>query len=367
MTKKSTQWRQNPRDCNTAATNSVIAEESACLEKDTLVPADFEEIYAALRRAIGRQKGFGLVFVRCIPAIVEPLIQRLETDIPHKRMQTLHLTEPIATFFDLVQSRLETEPFDTLFVTGIEKSLVEYIKPGIGGIGDYYKEDTVPRILGHLNMQRERFRDELGVGLVFFLPLFAKKYFIHRAPDFFDWRTGDFEFPAEPGMLAAASRQVWLSGDYEQYCQLSATERRTKILEIRELIAEQQQTPDQQQQLWFELGNLLIAGQQYEEAIASYDQALAVKPDKHEAWYNKACVYALQGNAPLALDHLQRAIELAPKKYRDMAKTDADFASLRDQPRFQALVTVDRGWRASVWCRQLIKVVAKLGSLPTVH
>ncbi|MEH2446474.1 MAG: tetratricopeptide repeat protein [Nostoc sp.] len=46
--------------------------------------------------------------------------------------------------------------------------------------------------------------------------------------------------------------------------------------------------------------------------IASYYQALKFKPDKHEAWYNKACSYALQGKIELALENLQQAINLSP-------------------------------------------------------
>jgi len=82
----------------------------------------------------------------------------------------------------------------------------------------------------------------------------------------------------------------------------------------------------------------LAADRQYEEAIASYDKALAVTPDQQAARYNKACCYALQGNADLALDNLQRAIELALDQCRELAKTDEEFANLRDDPRFQALL-----------------------------
>lgn len=90
--------------------------------------------------------------------------------------------------------------------------------------------------------------------------------------------------------------------------------------------------------IWNNRGLALVNLGRHEEAIASYDQALHLKPDYHAAWYNKACCYALQSNVELALEHLQRAIDLSPNKYRPMAKTDPDFASIRDDERFQTLV-----------------------------
>jgi tetratricopeptide (TPR) repeat protein len=75
-----------------------------------------------------------------------------------------------------------------------------------------------------------------------------------------------------------------------------------------------------------------------EEAIASYDKALEFKPDKHEAFYNKACCYALQSQIDQAIQNLQQAINLNPDKYREMAKTDSDFDSIRSHTRFQALI-----------------------------
>jgi len=77
----------------------------------------------------------------------------------------------------------------------------------------------------------------------------------------------------------------------------------------------------------------------FQEAIASYDKALEFKPDDDAAWYNKACCYALQNKIDLALGNLQQAINLNPDKYREMAKTDSDFDSLRENERFQALIT----------------------------
>lgn len=76
----------------------------------------------------------------------------------------------------------------------------------------------------------------------------------------------------------------------------------------------------------------------YEEAIASYDKALEFKPDDHSAVYNKACCYALQGNIEQTLENLQQAINLSPDEYREKAKTDSDFDSIRDDELFQALI-----------------------------
>ncbi len=72
-------------------------------------------------------------------------------------------------------------------------------------------------------------------------------------------------------------------------------------------------------------------------AIACYDAALEIKPDKHEALYNKACCYGLQGDADNAVQFLQAATTLDPEN-RDLAKTDTDFDPIRSDERFQALV-----------------------------
>ena len=76
----------------------------------------------------------------------------------------------------------------------------------------------------------------------------------------------------------------------------------------------------------------------WEEAIASLDKALEIKPDDDATFYTKACCYALHSQIDQAIHNLQQAINLNPEKYREMAKTDSDFDSIRSHTRFQALI-----------------------------
>jgi tetratricopeptide (TPR) repeat protein len=73
----------------------------------------------------------------------------------------------------------------------------------------------------------------------------------------------------------------------------------------------------------------------YDTARAILEDGLAQK--EHPALhYNLACVEALAGDAERALAELELAIDAAPR-FRESARTDDDFASLRDDPRFSAL------------------------------
>ena len=91
-------------------------------------------------------------------------------------------------------------------------------------------------------------------------------------------------------------------------------------------------------QAWHNRGIALYYLQRYSEAIKFYDKALEINPDYHQAWYNKACCYALQGKIELAIKNLDRAIKLNPKQYREIAETDSDFDKIRADVRFQALL-----------------------------
>ena len=53
--------------------------------------------------------------------------------------------------------------------------------------------------------------------------------------------------------------------------------------------------------------------------------------------YNVGCFYATAGKPALALDHLERAMELGMKNI-DWLLTDPDLVSVRDDPRFVAMV-----------------------------
>lgn len=122
---------------------------------------------------------------------------------------------------------------------------------------------------------------------------------------------------------------------------------------------------------WINRGSVLCELQRYQEALASYDRALELKPNCKEAWinrgncllkmgqqaeafenlqkaldisgdqagflYGKAFFAAILGENDQALEFLAESIELNPN-YKVFARTDSDFAALRDNPIFQKII-----------------------------
>ena len=128
------------------------------------------EEYQAVVRSLRRHKGFGLLFIECTPVGGEELITKIKKDLPQKKVSILSLENPITNLIERVQDFPNQETLNILFITGLEKSLVEYIRPGYGGKGDYYNLDTIPPILSHLNWQRENFRDQFRHLCFVFIP-----------------------------------------------------------------------------------------------------------------------------------------------------------------------------------------------------
>lgn len=87
---------------------------------------------------------------------------------------------------------------------------------------------------------------------------------------------------------------------------------------------------------WFAVAPLVKEGR-YDEAVAQMKQDESEHAN-HPAWmYNLACFEALAGRRDDAIEHLARAIE-RDDSFRGFAREDEDFASLRDDARFGALV-----------------------------
>ena len=61
-------------------------------------------------------------------------------------------------------------------------------------------------------------------------------------------------------------------------------------------------------------------------------------PDAWQGFFNAACLEARLGDRDRAMEHFGRAVELEPEKAREFAKTDSDFDSIRDDPRFMTLL-----------------------------
>ncbi len=55
------------------------------------------------------------------------------------------------------------------------------------------------------------------------------------------------------------------------------------------------------------------------------------------ALYNLACCEARLGQSDAAVEHLAQAID-GEERFKDLARDDDDFASIRDEPRFRELV-----------------------------
>jgi hypothetical protein len=75
----------------------------------------------------------------------------------------------------------------------------------------------------------------------------------------------------------------------------------------------------------------------YETALNRLQPVLEREPNDVISLFNAACFSALLGRPDDAIDYLRRAIEV-DERARENARTDEDFASIRDDPRFTALV-----------------------------
>ncbi|MEO6263921.1 MAG: tetratricopeptide repeat protein [Luteimonas sp.] len=94
--------------------------------------------------------------------------------------------------------------------------------------------------------------------------------------------------------------------------------------------------PDDSRALCFGAVNLAEMGQR-ERAVEWTERALDAAGGEAFIQYNSACAYAVLGDTERALDLLERAVDLG---WGDRAwiEHDSDLASLRDNPRFAALL-----------------------------
>ena len=76
--------------------------------------------------------------------------------------------------------------------------------------------------------------------------------------------------------------------------------------------------------------------QRYGEARDAIGRGLEQMPDHAGLHYNYACFATLAGDTgDETFGHLQRSVELFPP-FRKMARGDDDFATVRDDPRFES-------------------------------
>jgi tetratricopeptide (TPR) repeat protein len=75
----------------------------------------------------------------------------------------------------------------------------------------------------------------------------------------------------------------------------------------------------------------------FEKAIERLAQVLAREPNDVLSLYNTACFEARLGRTDEALEHLRLAVE-GNERAAELARTDEDFDSIREDPRFKKLV-----------------------------
>jgi ketosteroid isomerase-like protein len=88
---------------------------------------------------------------------------------------------------------------------------------------------------------------------------------------------------------------------------------------------------------WNRLGTSQLQQKKYPQAVASFGRAIETGGGSGLDFYNLACAQALSGSPDAALDSVERAIASGFRR-RAQYETDPDLASLRDLPRFKALM-----------------------------
>jgi tetratricopeptide (TPR) repeat protein len=315
---------------------SETDKQSEVIDWDEDVPISSEDSYQAMRRALQRTQGFSLFFVRCSPIQANHLIDRIQQDLPQKQLKVLTFENETKNLYDLVAVLPKKQNINILFIRGLEHSLLRYEEKESLGLSRPSESKVyggtwagIPPLLGHLNLSRERFRDSFSIAFVFLLPEFALRYFIRRAPDFFDWRSGIYDFPTEKEPLNSEAYRLVYGKDtgLETYRTWIPKKRLQRLTEIRACLSE---SPDNERasELWHEKGLIHAVNEQAEEAIASYDQALKIKPDYHEAWNNRGIAFGNLNRMEEAIASYDQVLKIKPDDHEAWNNRGIAFGNL---------------------------------------
>ena len=167
-------------------------------------PEPDERVVRRLVRAIDYAEGFWLGFAksntpaqrRRLAALCRDLLEPLRI-----RVLEIELTEPVTDLLPVLRERLAqekaaneenmrgeeaattTRPKLAIFVHGLERSIPS--------------REAYPPLLSSLNLKRELFRQEVPHPLLLWLPDYALTALARKAPDFWAWRSGLYEFAPE--------------------------------------------------------------------------------------------------------------------------------------------------------------------------
>jgi adenylate cyclase len=161
--------------------------------------------------------------------------------------------------------------------------------------------------------------------------LFARAYFansqVEKSAEMFrkasEVRREDFQSM----LLLAQSLDVLGRKDEKEQAVREGIKRARKQLELN---------PDDRRVLSLTSGSLYDAGEK-EEAFEWMNKALELYPGEAGTLVNAACLFAKAGNKEKALDILELAVDKGFGK-KDWIENDPDYDSLRQEPRFRALL-----------------------------
>lgn len=85
------------------------------------------------------------------------------------------------------------------------------------------------------------------------------------------------------------------------------------------------------------LGVIFMSQKRDKEAIDIFTRLIDVKGDWADPYYNLACLYSRQGDAPKSIWHLRVALWMN-KELKGWAKNDSDLEPLRSMPEYQKIV-----------------------------
>lgn len=277
-----------------------------------------------LVRAIDYAEGFWLGFAksntpaqrRRLAAFCKNLLEPLKI-----RVLEIELAEPIADLLPVLRERLAhesaadegtaatgeasvtTRPKLAVFVHGLERSIPS--------------REAYPPLLSALNLKRELFRHEVPHALLIWLPDYALTAIARKAPDFWAWRSGLYEFAPE---REAAERSLEVVRNEALHITQSLSEKakRERLVMLKGLLEDYRElgdTPHEQEAMAGILNEIGLVHEvlgEWSEAKQAYGESLTISQILFD---NEGKAIALHNMGGIAQD--QGEIEEARRLYNE--------------------------------------------------